>query len=158
MIKDFLKPAVILFLMVSCSSNGVLSEKEKAMISNEVRTTLNQYCQDVKTSGLTAEFQYLDSSDDFFWVPPGYQGPIGYDSVSIILKQSAPRYKSIENTFESLKIVVLTSEIATYTARLKSHMVDSSDIISNFSLLETGTLIKRKNGWKLLNGQTSLTP
>jgi hypothetical protein len=102
-----------------------------------------------------AEFKYLDHSPDFFWVPPGYAGAISYDSVAAILKKSAPKYTLIENTFDTLHIVPLSKELATYTGSLTINMTDTSGVYqARFSLLETGVMIKRPDGWKLLNGHT----
>ena len=50
----------------------MLSEKEKALVANTIRQTLYDYVGAIKQKGLTAEFKFLDSSADFFWVPPGY--------------------------------------------------------------------------------------
>jgi hypothetical protein len=133
-----------------------LTEKEKATIITEVNMTLENYYSDIKKSGLTAEFNYLDNSPDFFWVPPGYSNAISYDSVAKILKQNAPKYKTIINKFETLEIIPLSSELATYTGKLSSNMTDTAGTTLTFSLVETGVLIKRANGWKLLNGQTTL--
>jgi hypothetical protein len=35
-------------------------------------------------------------------------------------------------------------------------MSDTSGKTSSFSLIESGVLIKREDGWKLLSGQTSI--
>jgi hypothetical protein len=118
--------------------------------------TLDSYYNDIRKLGLTAEFKYLDNSSEFFWVPPGYSDAIAYDSVVTILKQNAPKYKSIDNSFDTLRIIPLSRELATYTGRLHSTMTDTADRIITFSLVETGILIKRPDGWKLLNGQTTI--
>ncbi len=142
--------------IVSCSHPVPLTENEKAAIVSDVRQTLDHYYDDIRKSGLTAEFKYLDHSSEFFWVPPGYAGAISYDSVAAVLQQNAPNYKSIDNSFDTLRIIPLSKELATYTGRLSSTMTDTSGVTITFSLVETGVLIKRKDGWKLLNGQTSI--
>lgn len=140
----------------SCRHATTFSEKEKMTISNEVESTLKNYYADIKKSGLSAEFQYLDDSPDFFWLPPGYTSSISYDSVSTIIKQNALKFTSVDNTFETLKVIPLSKELASYSGRLHSIMVDTSGSPLSFTLIETGVMIKRKDGWKLLNGQTSL--
>jgi hypothetical protein len=55
-----------------------------------------------------------------------------------------------------LKIIPLSKELASYTGRLNSTIVNKLGKVMTFSLVETGVLIKRKDGWKLLNGQTSI--
>lgn len=142
--------------IVSCRQSTSLTESEKKIIIDNVSQTLDNYYNDIRRSGLNAEFKYLDSSSDFFWVPPGYSNAITYDSVSAILKQSASQYRSIDNRFDSLHIKPLSKELATYTGRLQSTMTDTSGKVLTVSLVETGVLIKRQDGWKLLNGQTSI--
>ena len=145
-----------LLTIVSCTRPSTLSENEKATVIAEATRTLQNYYADIKKSGLTAEFDYLDQSADFFWVPPGYSAAIFYDSVAAVLRQNAPNYISINNAFDALKIIPLSKELATYTGRLHSTMIDTAGISTTFSLVETGILIKRKDGWKLLHGQTAL--
>jgi hypothetical protein len=145
-----------LLIIVSCRQSESLTETEKASIIKDVRQTLDNYYSDIKKSGLTAEFKYLDNSSEFFWVPPGFSGSLSYDSVATILKQNASRYKSINNSFDTLRIIPLSKVLATYTGRLNSTMTDTSGKVATFSLVETGVLIKRQDGWKLIHGQTSI--
>ncbi len=146
----------ILFLMLCCTHSPVFMEKDKTEVVDAVRLTLNNYYSDVKKNGLTAEFRYLDSSKEFFWVPPGYTGAISYDSVVAVLKQNAANYRSINNTIDTLKINPLNRETAIYTGRIHSAMTDTSGKTAAFFLLETGVMIKRTDGWKLLSGHTSI--
>lgn len=149
-------------LFVSCTeqhqTQALLTQKQKNTLAQEITQTLNNYYSDIKQQGLMAEFNYLDSSADFFWVPPGYSVALSYDSVAAVLKQNAPKFKSIENSFDTLRIQVISADLATYTGRLHSTMVDTAGNRSTFSLIETGVMVKRINGWKLLSGQTALLP
>jgi hypothetical protein len=133
-----------------------LSKDEKENLAEIIRETLNDYHRDVKERGLTAEFKYLDSSDDFFWVPPGYTTAISYDSVANLLKQVAPLLKSVHNSWDTLTIIPLSTGLAMYTGRLHSITTNASGKRFESVLIETGVLIKRKDGWKLLSGQTSI--
>lgn len=144
---------VVLF---SCRrQNPTLSESDKATTIQDVEQFFDDYFEAIGRKGLTAEFDYLDRSTEFFWVPPGYDQPISYDSVVAVLTQNAPQFSSVDNSFDSLRVIPLTLELATYTARLRSVMKDTSGIVSSIQLIETGVVIKRDGGWKLLNGQTS---
>jgi hypothetical protein len=146
---------LLLFLSFSCkNTTPSLSAAEKKTVSDSVRNTLLRYNEAVKRTGLTAEFDYLDSSDDFYWVPPGFNGPISYDSVAILLRQNAQAFISIDNSWLRLDIRPLTNELASYTGKIKSIMKEKQGKESTTYLLETGIVIKRKNGWKLLSGQT----
>jgi len=62
----------------SCSVNETseLKEQDRLAIEKEVRSTLNEYYADIRKTGLTGELTYLDSSDNFFWVPPGSNSPL----------------------------------------------------------------------------------
>ncbi len=155
------KIALIIFLIASiftaCQKPvASFTENDKKKMVDSIRLTLNNYYADIKKDGLTAEFQYLDNSKDFFWVPPGYKDPINYDSVVAVLTKNAPSFSSIHNTWDSLTIIPLSPELASYTGKIHSVMVDTAGKTMDIHLIETGTLIKRKDGWKLLNGQTSM--
>ncbi len=149
---------IIIFTIstLSCGEKVTLTEKDKNEVSAEVRKTLISYYDDIRTSGLTAEFNYLDNSKDFFWVPPGFSGAISYDSVATILNKNAKLFTSINNTFDTLIIVPLRSDLANYTCRLTSTMTLVNGKSSTMLMVESGTLIKRKDGWKLLCGQTTI--
>jgi hypothetical protein len=159
MISKLTRPILTIFTILaitSCRQSTSLTETEKASIVFDVHQTLDNYYNDIKKSGLTAEFKYLDNSADFFWVPPGYSSSISYDSVITVLKQNAPKYISIDNSFDTVRIIPISKEFATYTGRLHSTMTDTFGKVTTFSLVETGVLIKRQDGWKLLNGQTAI--
>ena len=127
---------------------------DKAQVEQEVREMLNAYFSDIQASGLTAEFAYLDSTEDFFWVPPGYGSALDYDSVRSILEYNAPSLQDISYTWKDLEIHPLSGEIATYTGIVAGKISDSSGMTSNVHMLETGTAIKREDGWKILCGQS----
>jgi hypothetical protein len=129
---------------------------QKGTVMVDVQQTLEQYYADIKKEGLLAEFKYLDSSENFFWVPPGYNRALSYDSIAAIIKWIAPSLKSVENSFDTLRIIPLSEELATYTGRLRSVSTDTSGKVTTTQLVETGILIKRPAGWKLLSGQTSV--
>jgi hypothetical protein len=149
---------LILSAIASCqqSSQPLTASEQKEMIDT-IRHTMENYHRDIRTSGLTAEFKYLDSSAEFFWIPPGYAEPIPFDSVASALRESAPFLQSINNSFDSLRIIPVSREVATYIARISSTITDTTGESSSFKLFETGVLIKRSNGWKLLCGQTTIS-
>jgi hypothetical protein len=153
----YLSLVFILFVICSCEqTESPLTTEEQKEIIESVKETLYNYFSDIKTSGLTAEFGYLDHSSDFFWVPPGYASAISYDSVVSVVKKNASSITSVNNSFDTLRIVPLNRQLATYTARIKSDITDTTGRASSFSLIETGVLIKRRDGWKLLCGETSV--
>ncbi|MDA0194546.1 MAG: nuclear transport factor 2 family protein [Bacteroidetes bacterium] len=127
---------------------------DKRAIVQNVTQMLNDYHKDIGQKGLTAEFDYLDQSADFFWVPPGYEIALSYDSVRNILEGSAKAVRSIEFHWDTLQIFPLSNEIANYSGIVSSLMIDTAGIESKRSMIESGTIIKRENGWKLLSGQS----
>jgi len=152
----YLPMVLFAFSTISCSDKTTITDKEKNEVSSAVRQTLYNYYNDIRKSGLTAEFNYLDNSKEFFWVPPGFRGAISYDSVATILNKNAKLFTSVNNTFDTLIIVPLRKDLANYTCRLTSAMTLVNGKSSTMSMVESGTLIKRKDGWKLLCGQTTI--
>ena len=142
--------------LLSCNRSATLTETDKKTIVSDVTKMLHDYQRAVKESGLMAELEYLDSSSNFFWVPPGYDAPLSYDSIATILKQNAPQFKTIDNSFEALTVVPLTSDIAVYTGRMRSVMTDTSGMETIYVLKETGVATRRNAYWRLLSGQTDL--
>ena len=150
-------PFLLLVINLTCTAHDRnVSEQEKSMIGQEIHNTLVSYYLDIKLHGLTAEFNYLDSSSDFYWVPPGASSAMGYDTIRTMIEQNADKFKSVINTWDSLHIIVLDKEHATYTGQLKSKMTDTSDQVFEMKLIESGVVVKRKSGWKLLGGQTAV--
>ena len=147
-----------LLILTSCQQHGNLTDTEKEAVTRNVRQMLDNYFADIKTDGLTAEFKYLDQSPEFFWVPPGFSSPLSYDSVRTILTMTARAYESIDFKWDALRIYPLGNELANYTGRVKGTMVDTAGTSTQVGLIETGIIIKRDDGWKLLSGQSSVLP
>lgn len=155
-----MKLSILIFLLTTSYSciqkQSHLSDEDKNMIRQEIRQMLHDYDQAVREKGLIGEFDYLDNSPDFFWVPPGYQSALSYDSVKSILSQNAPNFNSVKFEWLDLKINPLSNGLANYTGLVKSVMIDTSGKELVSLILETGTVIKRQAGWKILSGQSRL--
>ncbi len=151
------KSIFILFLFLcACQRSNSLGEEDKARITEEVRTTLDNYYREIRQSGLLAEFKYLDSSREFHWTPPGFAQPIPFDSVATILKQNAGKLSMVDNSFESLTIEVVSREKVTYSGIILSLVMDTTGAINTLKLKENGVMVKRNEHWKLLSGQTEV--
>lgn len=147
----------ILILFASCrGTTKPLTQKDKDKITADVRQTLDDYYSDIKNDGLLAEFRYLDSSADFFWVPPGYMTSILYDSVAAVIRKNALQFTYVENYWNVLRITPLSDELTSYSGRTFSKMIDTARKVYEYKLVETGFMIKRNNKWKLLCGQTAI--
>ena len=147
---------MLCILYAACSDKKNDVKKDESQLLKEINETFTQYHNDIRTSGLTAEFTYLDSSTDFFWVPPGHTSALSIDSVITIINQNAKTNKKVDNKVAEMKVHLLSETIASYWAIINSEVTNTSDSISRFKLIETGTMIKKDNKWKFINGHTSL--
>lgn len=148
--------AAALVFLLSCREPSHLTDSQKASVMDEVRSMLRNYSDDIRSKGLLAEFAYLDSSTDFFWVPPGFSSALSFDTVASMIKSNALLYQSVEITWDTVRIIPLTPDLASYTGRLSSITIANSGKVTRGSLVETGLVIRRNNSWKLLCGQTAL--
>lgn len=146
---------LLILTLFNCKHKAeILNQNNKEIIEREIRQMFDNYHNDIKKDGLKAEFKYLDNSSDFFWVPPGYDSALSFDSVKTILLSNSKFIHSIEFSWDTLQVFPLTNTIANYSGIVNGTMLDSSNTQSTFKIIESGTLIKRKDGWKLLNGQS----
>jgi len=146
---------LLILTLFNCKHKAeILNQNNKEIIEREIRQMFDNYHNDIKKDGLKAEFKYLDNSSDFFWVPPGYDSALSFDSVKNILLSNSKFIHSIEFSWDTLQVFPLTNTIANYSGIVNGTMLDSSNTQSTFKIIESGTLIKRKDGWKLLNGQS----
>lgn len=149
----FLLSAIV---ATGCKDATDLSEPERKHVISDVKEMLYQCNADVKAKGLHSEFDYIDNSPGFFWVPPGAAGPQPFDTIISMVGRNAARLKQVNNTFDTLIVIPITMRLAQYSARIHSIATDTAGAQTTTSLVETGLVVKRKNGWKLLSGQTSV--
>ena len=149
---------LLLLCTCSCSPPKDSNKLNREVVIREVQQMLDNYHDDIKKGGLTAEFKYLDDSEDFFWVPPGYESALTYDSVKTILETNASNFRNVEFHWDALQIFPLTNEISNYSGIVGGRLTDTSNNSIIVSIIESGTLIKRHDGWKLLNGQSANLP
>ena len=146
---------LICFFILSCNQSNHSSGKNDD-VRNEIKATFDNYYNDIRKQGLLAELKYLDSSAKFFWVPPGYLNYAGYDSIAAAIKENAATLRSIDNRYDSLLIVPLTDNYAQFAVRTISTAVTATGDSSRTAFIESGVMVKRKDGWKFLSGQTSI--
>lgn len=143
-------------MLYSCTETESTEVFDKDKVKQEVVQMLSDYHEDIRKEGLTAEFKYLDSSENFFWVPPGYESALTYDSVRSILEKNAKAIRSVSFTWDELQVFPLSDKIANYSGIVQGIMTDTAGIESKPKIIESGTVIKRKDSWKLLNGQSAV--
>lgn len=142
--------------LASCrtTTNREFTDFERDLIRQDIRDMFTDYDSAVVKNGLTAELKYLDTSSSFFWVPTGFDRYLSYDEVKSFLLQNMGSTKYIEMGWDSLRIEPLTRNIANYTGILKRQTRDSTGQVAVSRFVESGVVIKREDGWKLLSGQT----
>ncbi|HZV70453.1 MAG TPA: hypothetical protein VFG10_12945 [Saprospiraceae bacterium] len=162
MFNKYLYSILLLLGIISCAKpagelppSSELSETEKAAISEQVKEMFTNYYAAIKKDGLTAEFDYLDHSSSFNWLVPGATRPITYKEAEQGVNEQAQLFSSIDNKWNSLYVYPLKSDIAFYTGEMASTVADKSGNRSTYTVVESGVVIKRPDGWKLLNGQTT---
>jgi len=149
---------ISILLLVSCNPQAEQTTFDQEEVKQAVKQTLENYFKDIAKDGLTAEFKYLDNSPDFFWVPPGYSSALSYDSVRAILTQNAPNFKKNIFYWEQLQLYPHSAEITSYTGIVNASVTDTTGVETKSRIIESGTMILRKDGWKILNGQSRLLP
>ena len=65
-------------------------------------------------------------------------------------------FREVSNSLERLRVIPLAPDLVAYTTKVSSVRTDTAEVVTSLHLIETGVVIKRAEGWKLLNGQTSL--
>ena len=76
----------------------------------------------------------------------------------MIIEGNGKAFSLIEYQWSAIKIYPLSEELANYTGIVNCSMTDTSGIKTDVSLIESGVLIKRGDGWKYLSGQTRVLP
>lgn len=142
-------------LLLSCSQSS-RQNHDTSSAKIEIKSTIDSYYDDIRKEGLLAELKYMDSSSQFFWVPPGYLNYAGYDSITVAIRRNAASFKSVDNRYDSLLIIPLTKEYASFVMRTVSTTVDAAGDTSKAAFIESGVMVKRNGGWKFLSGQTSI--
>jgi len=155
MVKQVIS-VLILITLSACHQTSTLNNADKKQIISDIANMFDNYHNDIKKEGLLSEFKYLDQSKDFFWVPPGYKSALSYDSVKTILEVNARSLRAAEFSWDTLQIFPLSHEIANYSGIVKGSMTDTAGVTSSVMIIESGTVIKRRDGWKLLNGQSAV--
>lgn len=133
-----------------------LTKKEKQQIKKEVTQLLYGNFERIKAEGYTAELKSLDNSPDFYWIPPRQSMPISYDAVAAIIEKFVQGNRSVVSTWDTLHVQPLSKQIATYTGKYHSVYTDTAGKVLEFDMQEIGTVVKRKEGWKLMSGKTSV--
>lgn len=154
-------PTLFIAFCIACTPKQKHIEPDsfdKEKVTQEIKETLKNYFDDMNNEGLLSEFKYLDSSEDFFWVPPGFNKRLNYAETRSVIEDNAPQMLNIDNQWKSIEIHALSNNFATYTGVVSAKYNDTANMPHNYELIETGVLIKRGDNWKILCGQTAQLP
>lgn len=135
-----------------------LSENERKTVDKEVKDMLYGYCNDLRSQGLQAQFHYMDNSGQFFWLPAGSTSAQGLDSTLAIAGRAMANVSVVNRSYDTLLVQPLTTTLAAYSARIRTVLSYTGGKDSTILTAETGTLVKRKDGWRFLYGQTTTIP
>lgn len=152
-IRNYLFLILIPISFFSCNKEPD-KEFDTAIVEKEVKEMFIAYDDSVRKNGIEGEFFFLDNSEQFYWVPPGYKYALHYDSIAKILHEYAPNFKYINNTWDTLHIMALSDKYASFNGIINSYSVTIDNDTTTSKLSETGLVIKRGEDWKFLSGQT----
>lgn len=158
-VGDLAATASACFFLISCTPQpSPQAPFTPAHIEAEVRAMLADYAEAQRQNGVLGELSFLDTTDAFFWVPPGYAQAISGDSVRAVLHSFAPNIRSVDGHWLALDVHPLNDSIAVYTGRLRATNISIAGDSTIHELLETGVVARRVDGWKLLGGHTTVLP
>ena len=146
---------ISLLLLAGCQKRKPPEGLNKDQVTADIEQMLVDYHNDIRKHGLLAEFKYLDDSKDFYWVPPGYRIPLSYDSVKAILEANAAGLRYVDFRWDTLQVFPLSNYIGSYTGIVVGSLTDTAGVTSSVKIIESGMVIKRHDGWKLLSGQST---
>ena len=146
---------LIIGLVNSCQVQPKTNVYDSDAVKSEVTQMFDVYHKAIDENGLLGEFEFLDTSANFFWVVPGSTAAIDIDSVKTILAATAPKFVQVHFHWQTLDIFPLSNTLANFTGITKGSMKDTSGVDTQVAIIESGTVIKRSDGWKLLSGQSA---
>lgn len=148
--------AFSLLWIIGCNHSPRFDDKAKQEVGSDVAATLHAYHVAICERGLLAEFAYLDSSEDFHWLPPGSAADWGFDSVARAIRVNAALLAETCGRWKHLEVYPIAWDTARYQGELeiKSRLVTGDTMTQR--LKENGVMVRRADGWKLLSGKTEM--
>lgn len=141
-------------IVLSACQPQVGSSFDHESVVEDATEMLHDYHEAMNKDGLMAEVHYLDSSEQFFWVPPGEVTKMNYDKVMEVLAQASQDDRFMRFSWRDLYVDALSDDVAVYSGTVQFESINEHGDQYFSYILETGTLVKRFDGWKLLCGQS----
>ena len=145
----FVVAAVI--LLQGCHKSGNVSDSERAQMLNQIQQMLDAHAKSVESEGLQGSVKYLHNSPDFRWAYKG--SSVSYDTLVSRINSDQAKYRSIRLQWDSLAIEPLTPELASFVARYREFVRDTTGRESQLSGLVKGEVIHLSDGWKFQGGR-----
>ena len=144
----------VCYLIFAGCCSKTISDRHDDRATQSARKMLESYSADINSEGFLAEFKYLDSSEHFWWLPPGFDSPITYDSVAAILKRNAVLFPKVNVKYDSLQLLPAGSSTVIYKGDVTVILTDTTGRMDTTYLKEDGKIVRRPGGWKLMCGKT----
>ena len=147
---------LLLITLIVCGSacQTTVEDVNLDRIAQESKAMLVAFHDSINQTDLMAEFAFLDSTSAFYWIPPGYNYAIGYDSIRNILIESNRQLQSVYFDWDTLDVFPLSKDYCNFRGVVHCEMTGQDSVKQIFNVIESGTLVKRDDGWKMLSGQS----
>jgi hypothetical protein len=150
---------VIVLVISSCTEEHFSGEFDTINISDAVKFSISNSCQQIEKSGLAAKRNYFSGEINFYWLLNNTPDPT--QDYTTYFKTWDAQYKLLKYEIkkEDIQVAPICNDRASFYYKLNIvyEQRNSKDTIRN-TFLEAGVMMKEKesNNWKYLNGLTTL--
>ena len=156
--KGFFFVVLLLVLpLVSCQRSTDLTDAQRTTVIQGVQQMALQFFDDLRTHNAPAVVGHLDSSDAFFWVFPPDTAVVSRASLAAALRAELEANPSIESRWLRIRVEPLTATVAAYSGVFEQMATDTEGKTVRTLGIESAVVVLRDDGWKFLNGQTTLS-
>ena len=154
--KNIIVSIVVSFLIfTACQQQYQLTDSQKTEIIKEVETMATQFFIDYNNKNIDAVVRSLDDSPKFFWVFPPETTHLSRDKLVSSLTLEIESALFLEAAWDEIIVEPLASDFAYCKGVFNVVITDSLKNEKKFIGIESAVVVKRKDGWKFLMGQTS---
>ena len=139
---------------VYCQQQATLTQSQRAAIRDSVTQLKYRVWDEVRAKHFEGTLNCFDDSPEFFWVFTPDTTIILHDVFVAMLKGAFQDYRSIDVVWDRIHVEPLTNQYAVYTGKYHVTYIDTSGKVFKAIGVETGIVVHRPTGWKILNGQT----
>lgn len=147
---------LLLFALASCQRSTDLNDVQRATVIQDVQQMTVQFFDDLRTHNADAAISRLDDSDAFYWVFPPDTAHVSRAAVAAQIRADLQANPSIEVRWLQMRVEPVTSTAAVYSGVFESVSTDPAGATVTVRGTEHAVVILRDDGWKFMNGQTTL--